>query len=226
MISGNTFENNWEGGQPGFAIVFTVRNQDGRCPWCQVDHVTFERNIVRHSAAGIKILGSDNNHPSQQTQVILIRNNLFYDIDSKVWGGNGYFLAMTDGARDITVDHNTIVQVNALGIVQIDGPPVLSFVYTNNLSKYGSYGITGTGRGSGNSAIGAYLPGADISRNVIAGAPAANYPVDNSFPSPAQFETQFMSFAGFDYRLISSSPWRGAGSDGMDLGAPPLTALR
>jgi hypothetical protein len=57
MISGNTFENNWDGAQPGFAILFTVRNQDGRCPWCQVDHVTFERNIVRHVAAGIKILG-------------------------------------------------------------------------------------------------------------------------------------------------------------------------
>ena len=69
------FENNWEGGQPGFAIVFTVRNHDGKCPWCQVDHVTFERNILRHSAAGIKILGWDNNHPSQQTQAILIRNN-------------------------------------------------------------------------------------------------------------------------------------------------------
>jgi len=50
-----------------------------------VDHVTFERNILRHSAAGIKILGWDNNHPSQQTQAILIRNNLFYDLDSKAW---------------------------------------------------------------------------------------------------------------------------------------------
>ena len=170
--------------------------------------------------------GWDNNHPSQQTQAILIRNNLFYDIDSKVWGGNGYFLAMTDGARDITVDHNTIVQVNAMGIVQIDGPPVLGFVFTNNLSTYGTYGIAGTGHGSGNSAIGAFLPGSDISRNVIAGGPAANYPPNNSFPSPAQFQTQFMSYLGFDYRLIASSPWRSAGTDGMDLGAPPLTALR
>jgi hypothetical protein len=220
LISGNIFENNWEGGQPGFAIVFTVRNQDGKCPWCQVDHVTFERNVVRHSAAGVKILGWDNNHPSQQTQAILIRNNLFYDIDSKVWGGNGYFVAMTDGARDIVVDHNTVVQVNASGIVQIDGPPVLGFVYTNNISKYGNYGISGTGHGSGNSAIGAFLPGSDITRNVIAGAPAASYPAGNSFPSAAQFETQFISFTGGDYRLVATSPWRGAATDGQDLGAP------
>src|SRR4051794_20299784 len=195
-ISGNTFENNWEGGQPGFAIVFTVRNQDGKCPWCQVDHVTFERNIVRHSAAGVKILGSDNIHPSQQTHAILIRANLFYDLDSAAWGGNGYFVAMTDGARDITVDHNTVVQGKASGIVQIDGPPVLGFVYTNNLSKYGSYGFSGTGKGSGNSAINAYLPGADIIRNVIAGGAPGNNPSGNSFPSVAQFGAQFVAADG------------------------------
>ncbi len=219
-IANNLFENNWEGGQPGFAIVFTVRNQDGKCPWCQVDHVTFERNIVRHSAAGIKILGWDNNHPSQQTQAIAVRNNLFYDIDSVAWGGNGYFLGLTDGARDITVDHNTIIQGKASGVVQIDGPPVLGFVFTNNLAKSGNYGIAGTGHGSGNSAIAAFLPGATIARNVIAGAAAANYPGGNSFPSTGQFETQFVSFAGGDYRLIAGSPWRGAATDGQDLGAP------
>src|SRR5437660_308222 len=37
FVTDNVFENNWEGGQPGYAILFTVRNQDGRCPWCQVD---------------------------------------------------------------------------------------------------------------------------------------------------------------------------------------------
>jgi hypothetical protein len=97
---------------------------------------------------------------------------------------------------------------------------VLGFVFTNNLSTYGSYGIAGTGHGSGNSAIGAYLPGSDITRNVLAGAPSASYPAGNSFPSAAQFETQFVSFTGGDYRLIASSPWRGAGTDGQDLGAP------
>ena len=222
QIADNLFENNWEGGQPGYAIVFTVRNQDGKCTWCQVDHVTFERNIVRHTAAGIKILGWDNNHPSQQTQAILIRANLFYDVDSKAWGagGSGYFVALTDGARDITVDHNTVMLVNASGVVQIDGPPVLGFVFTNNLTKSGNYGIAGTGHGSGNSAIAAFLPGADITRNVIAGAQAGQYPGGNSFPAVAQFEAQFVSFAAGDYRLASASPWRGAGTDGQDLGAP------
>ena len=218
-IARNMFEYNWKGGQSGYAIVFTVRNQDGNCPWCQVDHVTFQQNVVRHSAAGVQILGYDNNHPSQQTQAIVIRNNLFADIDSNNWGGNGYFLSLTGGARDITIDHNTIIQDHASGIVQADGAPVLGFVFTNNLAKHNNYGFIGTNHGVGNDSIGAFMPGSDITRNVMAGGAASKYPGGNSFPSAAQFEGQFVSYGGGDYRLGGSSPWRGAATDGLDLGA-------
>src|SRR5262245_15094907 len=218
-IARNTFEYNWQGGQSGYAILFTVRNQDGKCPWCQVEQVTFEQNIVRHSAAGVQILGYDNNHPSEQTHAIVVRNNLFADIDSRNWGGNGYFLSMTGGARDITIDHNTIIQDHALGIVQADGAPVLGFVFTNNLARHNSYGIIGTNHSVGNDSIGAYLPGSEIDRNVLAGGAASRYPVGNSFPTAPQFESQFVGYSSGDFRLTSSSPWRGAGTDGRDLGA-------
>src|SRR5262245_49835059 len=33
LIDGNIFENNWAHGQTGFAILFTVRNQDWASPW-------------------------------------------------------------------------------------------------------------------------------------------------------------------------------------------------
>jgi putative Ig domain-containing protein len=215
----NSFEYNWQGGQSGFAVLFTVRNQDGNCPWCQVDHVTFQQNLVRHSAAGIQILGYDNNHPSQQTQAIVIRNNVFADIDSNNWGGNGYFLSLTGGARDITIDHNTIVQDHASGIIQADGAPVLGFTFTNNVAKHNSYGIIGSDHGVGNDSISAYLPASNITRNVIAGGSAGQYPGGNSFPTAAQFEAQFLAYAAGDYRLSAASAWRGAGTDGRDLGA-------
>jgi hypothetical protein len=215
----NTFEYNWQGGQSGYAVLFTVRNQDGGCTWCQVEQVTFEYNVVRHSAAGIQILGYDNNHPSQQTRNIVVRNNLFADIDSKAWGGNGYFLSLSGGARDITIDHNTIIQDHAAGLVQADGAPILGFVFTNNLARHNSYGIIGTNHGVGNDSIGAYLPGSDITRNVIAGGAAQRYPGGNSFPTTAQFEDQFVSYSGGDYRLTGASPWRRAATDGLDLGA-------
>jgi hypothetical protein len=218
-IARNTFEYNWQGGQSGYAVVFTVRNQDGKCPWCQVEQVTFEQNIVRHSAAGIQILGYDNNHPSQQTRAIAVRNNLFADIDTKNWGGNGYFLSLTGGARDVTIDHNTIIQDHASGIVQADGAPVVGFVFTNNLARHNNYGIIGTNHGVGNDSIGAFLPGSEIDRNVMAGGAAGRYPVGNSFPTTPQFEGQFVDYGSGDFRLASNSPWRRAGTDGLDLGA-------
>jgi len=215
----NTFDYTWENGQSGFAILFTVRNQDGGCPWCQVDHVTFEQNVVRHAGAGVEMLGFDDNNPSQQTNTIVVRNNIFADIDSDRWGGNGYFVSIAGGPRDVTFDHNTVISDHGSGIVSMDGPPVLGFRFTNNLMKHNAYGFHGSGRGIGNDSIAAYLPGAIVSRNVMAGGSATQYPPDNSFPTPAQFESQFVSYAGGDYRLIPDSPWRGAGADGEDLGA-------
>lgn len=215
----NTLEYNWLGAQSGYAILFTVRNQDGGCPWCQVDHVRFEHNIVRDVAAGIQILGVDNNYPSRQTQAIDIRNNVFARIDTSRWGGNGYFLSLTAGPRDITIDHNTILQDHALGLVQVDGPPVLGFTLTNNVAKHHAFGIIGSDHAVGNDSIRAYFPASTITRNVLAGGNADRYPADNRFPAVVEFESQFLSYPGGDYRLVPNSAWKNAGTDGRDLGA-------
>jgi hypothetical protein len=87
IIRSNTLEYVWTAAQSGVAILFTGRNQDGLCPWCRVEQVTFESNTVRHGGAGVQILGFDDAHPSQQTRGITIRNNLFDDIDPQNWGG-------------------------------------------------------------------------------------------------------------------------------------------
>jgi hypothetical protein len=218
-ISGNVIEYNWAAAQPGYAVLFTVRNQDGHCPWCVVSQVEFVNNVVRHSAMGVSILGVDNNHPSQQTQGIVIRNNLFYDIDKANWGGNGYFLLMTGGPRDVTVDHNTIIQEHASGIVQLDGQPILQFTFTNNVARQNAYGIIGTNHAPGNDSITAFLPASLITHNAIADGEAGKYPGGNVFPTSDQFRAQFMSYTGSDYRLVPGSNWRGAGTDGGDLGA-------
>jgi hypothetical protein len=230
-IESNTFEYTWLQAQIGVAILFTGRNQDGRCPWCQVEQVIFQRNVVRHSGLGVQILGFDDQHPSQQTRAITIRDNTFDDIDPQKWGGSGYFLQLVGGPRDIIVDHNTIIQDHAAGILQADRGPIFGFVFTNNLIRHGSFGIKGTGTGVGNDTIRAYFPATQITANVIAEGEADRYPPGNYFPSLGQFKSQFLSFAGGDYRLITNSAWIGAGTDGAPLGAraddptapPPIT---
>jgi hypothetical protein len=143
---------------------------------------------------------------------------VFDGIDRRDWGGNGYFIQMTHTPRDVVVDHNTIVSGDSSGIAQIE-EYVKGFVFTNNLTAVGEYGIIASGKGIGNDAIRASLPGALVTANVLAGAAANTYPPGNFFPRVQDFHAQFMDFNGHDFRLKPTSPWAHAGTDGKGLGA-------
>jgi hypothetical protein len=145
-------------------------------------------------------------------------------IDKKAWGGDGYFLLLSDAPRDITIDHNTIVQKASGGIVKIAKGAAQGLVLTNNIMLHGDYGIIGRDHGVGQDSIAVYLPGSTIAKNVIAGARPSAYPSNNFFPSIDAFRRAFVGFDKGDYRLAVGGDWRGAGTDGKDLGAD-LTKL-
>jgi hypothetical protein len=216
-IHHNVLQYNWQAAQVGFAVLFTVRNQDGGCDWCEVSDVTFEHNIVQHSAAGVSILGVDDEHPSRQTHGIVIRDNLFADIDNANWGGNGFAFLLIGRPRDVTIDHNTIIQEHASGLLNVDGPPVEGFVFTNNLGRQMAYGIIGTDHAPGNNTIAWFFPGARIVGNVIADADASRYPSGNRFPTSEAFRSEFRGYAAGDYRLVPSTTW--LGTDNRAVGA-------
>jgi hypothetical protein len=218
-IDSNLFENHWQQAQAGPAILFTVRNQYGRCTWCVVENVTFEYNVVRNIAAGFHILGIDPNYPSRQTNNIRIRHNEISGLDKSKWGGNGYFLLMVNQPRDIQIDHNTIISPSGTGIISMGGLPIEDFVYTNNLARHNSYGIIGSNYGPGLPSIDHYLPNSMVRRNAIAGGKASIYPADNYFPATTDFEAMFVDYASGDYRLKPGGNWAQAGTDGHDLGA-------
>jgi hypothetical protein len=218
QVDYNTFENNWAEAQTGVAILFTPRAEAGRCLWCVVEDVTVEYNTIRRVGSGFNILGVDDHTPSQQANNIIIRHNEISDMGAP-WGGNGYFLLMLGGPRDIIVDHNTIIADNGGGILQLDGPPILGFVFTNNVGRHNEYGIIGTARAPGHDSINAFLPESLITHNVLAGGQASLYPPGNFFPSVAQFESHFTSYSGGDFTLKPGTDWENAGNDGRDLGA-------
>jgi len=217
VIEHNLFENNWEAAQPGFAILFTPRNQDGNAPWTAVQDVTFRSNVVRHVAAAINILGHDSPYPSQQTREVTIAGNLVYDVNPQGWGGNGAFLMIGDEPAGVTVEHNTVLQSG--NIVIVYSGPVNRFVFRNNLALHNDYGIKGDSHGVGNDSISAYFPGAAITGNVIAGGPSSQYPSGNQFPSVSQFYSQFVSAASDNYELVPSSGYAKAATDGTAVGA-------
>ncbi|MBS1817919.1 MAG: glycosyltransferase [Acidobacteria bacterium] len=217
-IEENVFEHNWAQAQSGYSILLTVRNQDGGCPWCEVRDVQFVRNTVRDVAAAFQILGTDYLKPSRQTTGVVIKDNVIAGLDGPAWGGDGYLLQMTDGPRDVVLDHNTVIQGRSSGIAKVDGR-VDGFVFTNNLVAHGAYGIIASARAPGNDSIRNNLPGARIVGNVIAGGNPAWYPSGNLFPSVDEFRAQFVDAAAGDFRLQPQSPWTKQGTDGRPLGA-------
>jgi hypothetical protein len=63
-----------------------------------------------------------------------------------------------------------------------------------------------------------YFPGATIVNNAIIDGQPYNYPPGN-FVGFSAADVQFASVATGDYRLTDASPFRHAGTDGLDLGA-------
>ena len=216
LIDGNIFENNWSDAQIGTAILFTPRNQDGTAPWSAVQDVTFTNNIVRHTANGMNLLGSDNNYPSQQLKRIKVKNNLFADIGGPNWGGGGVLYYILHGTSGVTIDHNTAFHVG--NIISADGVVHTGFVYTNNLTRHNEYGVMGSGASPGRGTLDMYFPSRVFLKNILAGGTASSYPADNFFPASLD-AVGFVSHSGGNYRLADSSPYRNAGTDGKDIGA-------
>jgi hypothetical protein len=218
LVDANQFTNCWVDAQTGFAIVLTPRSENGAMPWATVQDVTFANNVVNHAGGGVNILGSDDTGASQQTQRILIRNNLFLDIGGGVWGNNGRLFQLLGGPEggtvDVTIDHNTAFPTYA--IVTASGMHT-AFVFTNNIIPHGRYGFIGDGLGEGTRTLDADFPGYVFLANVLPGANAALYPADNYFPASLD-DVGFVDWQGGNYRLSDSSPYLGAATDGTDIG--------
>lgn len=223
QIVGNTFEHNWQQAQSGVAILFTPRNQDGRCPWCVVEDVTFERNVVHGAGGGITILGTDNERNSLQTNAIRISHNLFTDLSTR-WGGSAYFLYVFGGPRQVVVDHNTVISPDGSGVVNVDGPPVEGFVFTNNVARHNRYGIIASDHAPGLDTIDRFFPDAEIAGNVFADVGDNRYPGGIRAVAGAAFESQFVDYAGGDFRVRADSQWVRPGDaipPGASIGALP-----
>ncbi len=220
-ISDNILENNWTSAQNGYGVLFTVRTcEAGNYPWAVVKNVAFIYNIVRNSDQGVNILGTDNVRsgcpgPSVAglTSNVLIQNNLFESIGLN---DEGNFVQLLSGARAITVDHNTAMQGG--NIVSADGSASSGFVFTNNVTNFGNYGVVGTGTLGVFTSLGKYAPGYVYDKNVaiapISGRVNGYYPADNFFPLSAEA-------AGLepDFQLTETSPYKNAARDGKDIGA-------
>ncbi|HYF48276.1 MAG TPA: fibronectin type III domain-containing protein [Planctomycetota bacterium] len=230
-MEGNIFEHNWphEGTLPdgapqhGWAILFTVRDEGGAVPWAVDQDITFINNIIRKSNCGLSYYGVE----GQGTRRIKIENNLFDDIGLN-WGNNdrsGMFLG-TSKCSDITFNHNTIINDGDIAFCTGTAPNT-GLVFKNNIVNHNAartinmnYGFNGAGTGVGFSTLNFFFPSSyTYSRNAMK-APSPwtnNYPADNYYPA-SWSAVGFVDLANRNYRLASTSPYKGLGTDGKDLG--------
>ena len=205
LINGCVFENNWEGeGQDGHSILFTVRNQEGTAVYSTVKDITLSNCTLKNCDRGINFLGTDNEKPSGQTSNISLVNN-FMQFKHQALTING-----TD---TVVIDHNTILIGG--NIMTAYGAASAKFSLKGNIFSNGAngFGIFGDGLGEGKAAIAKYLPEAVVQENVFAGRDANSYPTGNFYP-----KTDDEIGLGSDGRLLSSSQFKGKGSNGKDLG--------
>jgi hypothetical protein len=217
LVEGNVFENNWVDSQTGFAILMTVRGEDGHAPWAAVQDVTFQYNIVKNSDHGLNMLAYDDAGASQQTSRILIAQNYWDHV-----GGRLYQIINTPagGTDGVSIQHNTsnLAGSQFVNLGDTLNRPNTNFVVRDNLGPAGTYGVFGGGVGSGTTALNAYAQQWIFEKNVLAGANAAVYPANNFYPASFPQGIGFVDPANGDYRLSLTSPYKNRASDGKDPG--------
>jgi hypothetical protein len=170
IVRGNLMFHHWQAAQPGWAVVFTPRNQSGRCTECAVEDVLFERNVVSSTGGGINITARDDLHPSGQTRRVIIQDN-FFDIDHRVWLGPGRFLLKQGDVVGLHILHNTIRQTGN-SFMQALGAAAPEFRLVGNLIwDPGQYGFFSTGSDGQNHAHGLrwqeQFPDGDLAGNAF-----------------------------------------------------------
>ena len=222
LVTGNVLEHAWGQAQSGTAVLLSPRNQDGKAPWSVVEDVTFTDNVVRGAASGIKISGRDEGAPSGKTRRVVIRNNLFADIDGTKWRGDGRLFTVLYGVEGLVIEQNT--GFASASLITVEGEPSAGFVFRNNVVGHGEHGIKGAGAGAGEPTLRAFFPGARVEGNVLVGRAGSSYPGGNTVVGSQQ-DVGFTDAGRGDWRLKTGSRFKGA-AGGRDPGADVDVLLR
>jgi hypothetical protein len=235
--------------QTGFGILLTPKNQHTPtgdvCPICQVTDVTIRYTHIIHAGAGISmataISGDGTNGSPALAGARWSLHDLVLDDISRNYVGNGDGFEImnawpTNPLNTITINHVTAFpdptsHLSTVGNMTTN-PSMYGLVFTNNVIATGQYPIWSTGGGTGNCAyhdvpittIVACFSTYTFSNNALVGAPSAfppsTWPAGNFFPAFADMNfANYNNGNGGDYTLLSTSPYKGKATDGLDMGA-------
>ena len=223
LVESNVFENNWANAQVGFAVVLKSENQEGSCPWCVTEHVTFRYNLMVNVVAGFNL--SANSGPGQTVAAnnILFQDNVVYNAggDSDFGANNNRMFQLIGELDRVTIRNNTVI-VPADGTMtagMMSAGSKTNLTVTDNIMGLGTYGWFGDGVGGGTEALNHYAPGGYVfEANAFTGDPGGSYPPGNFFVD-TYLQIGFRNFFNADFALAADSPFKGRGTAGGDPGA-------
>ena len=199
-------------------------NQDGNCPWCVTEYVTFRRNIVRDAVNGVVVNAVETGKRGEQQPVsanhIRIEDVLFEGLSGKLFRIFG-------GASDVSITHITS-RSNPYGVLDPRDPSDVNpnLVFKFNIVERMAYGI-GAGSDEGTKTLARNFSPYMYRQNVIVNTSAAG----SQAISEAALESRYpagtwvvhgwndVGFQAGSSRLARMSRFVGAGEDGRDIGA-------
>ena len=220
LVEANIFEGNWTDGQTGVAIAIKTVNQGGTCSWCVTQDVTFRLNLIRNVGGAFNLAGApDNNYPSIPARRIVLTDNVVSNINVNGFTGDGRGFATYGTVSDVVITHNTVVSpTNMAFVFGPAGTTQRNFTAKDNLVGGGAYGMGGDNVG-GAAAFALYAPGGTFLGNVmIIPAGVNTFPAGNFYPA-SMAAVGFVNIAAEDFRLVSTSAYKGKATDGRDPGA-------
>ncbi len=240
LFEGNVLENTWGGfSQTGFAILLTPKNQ-GRntCPLCAVTEITIRYCKISHVGSGFQIANSrdDSGAAASAGERYSIHDVIVDDIGKPASQGFGTLAQISMDAptlRAVALDHITAFPPKSLFLV--GGPPdraMREFSLTNSVVTAGEYQFTATGGGpqlacssepslkGPTGVLQDCFASYRFDHNAIIGG-VGGWPHGNSSPKHPRDVgfTNYNDGNQGDYRLLKGGRFRGAGTDGKDLGA-------
>jgi hypothetical protein len=166
LVEHCTMDYSWVEGQTGFAIVLTVRNQDGTAPWSTIEDLTIRNCYIRYVAGGIQQLGTDYTHPSQLMRRVNIDDCTFEGIDPQ-WGANQRCFQMSWGGEDFAIRRNRFSGAGINSFLTFEGTPMTRFVFDGNTVPEGSYGIKADDTSLGTPTLEKYAPSCTWTNNTV-----------------------------------------------------------
>ena len=247
LLEGNIMDGSWGGfTQVGYAILLTPKNQASAagtsvCPACLVTDITVRYNLIRHVGSGMQIANgiSDTGGAPRDGQRYSIHDMIFEDIDGETYNGPGVLAQIGTGPgapllQNVKIDHVTAVTPRTILVIsdtKANGK-MRNFSFTNSITNAGPAPfITGAGGAQnctyhvgGINMLNACFSDYQFNHNAIIappkGVPPSDWPEGNFFPaSQANVHFENAVVANPNYSLLSSSPYKNAGTDGKDLGA-------